>query len=167
MSTFPALAPNARLYVPGDLPSVRQTSLSGVSSGFRRGNRRIGQSLSMSFSYLTEAQMLLVKDHYINRQGTFDIFYLSAEIWGDLVRPPVPLISDFVWRYASEITIADTSFDRFTVEVELETVPIDIGDLIFDAEQAAVSPARTYILDAGGAAAAPARDYIINTIGAA
>ena len=166
MSTFPALAPNARLYVPGDLPSVRQTSLSGVSSGFRRGNRRIGQSLSMSFSYLTEAQMLLIKDHYIARQGTFDIFYLSAEIWGDHVTPPVPLISDFAWRYAAEIVIADVSFNRFSVEVELETIPIDTGDLVFDGEGAPAAPSRLYVLDAGGAAASPARDYIISPTGA-
>ena len=122
MSTFPALAPSTRLYVPGDLPSVRQTSLSGVSSGFRRGNRRIGQSLSMSFSYLTEAQMLLVKDHYINRQGTFDIFYLSAEIWGDFVRPPVPLISDFVWRYAGAFSVTPTAPGRFNLEIALISV---------------------------------------------
>ena len=166
MSTFPSLAPSTRLYVPGDLPSVFQTSLSGKSSGFRRGNRRISQSLSMSFDYLTEAQMLLIKDHYINRQGTFDIFYLSAEIWGDLVRPPVPLISDFAWRYASEITIADTSFDRFSVEVDLQTIPIDTGDLVFDGEGAPAAPSRLYVLDAGGAAARPARDYIISPTGA-
>jgi hypothetical protein len=121
----------------------------------------------MSFEYLTEAQMLLIKDHYINRQGTFDTFYLSAAIWGDHVTPPVPLISDFIWRYSSQIVITDTSFDRFNVEVELETVPIDIGDLIFDAQQAPSSPLRLYLLDAGGAAATPARDYIINPIGAA
>ena len=167
MSIFPSLAPTTRLYVPGDLPSVFQISLSGKSSGFRRGNRRIGQSLSMSFEYLTETQMLLIKDHYINRQGTFDTFYLSAAIWGDHVTPPVPLISDFIWRYSSQIVITDTSFDRFTVEVELETVPIELGDLIFDAQQAPSSPLRLYVLDAGGAAATPAREFIINPIGAA
>lgn len=166
MSIFPSLAPSTRLYVPGDLPSIFQVGLSGKSSGFRRGNRRIGQSLSMSFDYLIEDQMLLIRNHYIDRQGTFDIFYLSAKIWGDHVTPPVPLISDFVWRYASEVVIADVSHDRFNVTVELETVPIDIGDLIFDAQQASASPARTYILDAVGAAVAPAREFIINPIGA-
>jgi hypothetical protein len=121
----------------------------------------------MSFEYLTEAEMLLIKDHYIDRQGTFDTFYLSGAIWGDHVTPPVPLISDFIWRYSSQIVITDTSFDRFNVEVELETIPIELGDLIFDAQQAPSTPLRLYLLDAGGAAATPARDYIINPIGAA
>ncbi len=120
----------------------------------------------MSFEYLTEAQMLLIKDHYIARQGTFDIFYLSAEIWGDHVTPPVPLISDFAWKYAAEVVIADVSFDRFSVQVELETVPIDTGDLIFDGEGAPAAPSRLYVLDSGGAAASPVRDYIISPTGA-
>lgn len=166
MSTFPSIAPTTRLYVPGDLPSAFQIGLSGKSIGFRRGNRRINQSLSMSFEHLTENQMLLIKDHYIDRKGTFDIFYLSAAIWGDHVTPPVPLVSDFAWRYSSEITITDVSFDRFSVAVELQTIPIDIGDLIYDAEQAPVTPLRLYLLDAGTASAAPARDYIISPGGA-
>jgi hypothetical protein len=179
MSTFPSLAPTTRLYVPGDLPSVRQTSLSGVSSGFRRGNRRIGQSLSMSFEYLTEAQMLLLKDHYIERQGTFDIFYLSAKVWGDHVTPPVPLISDFVWRYASAIAITDISFDRFSVEVELETIPIALGDVDIELPGGGAGPSPEpgpspppppppvvdYIYDGLTAALLPVREYIINSGG--
>lgn len=167
MSIFPSLPPTSRVYTPGDLPSAFQISLNGKVSGFRRGNRRIGQSLSLSFEYLTEAQMLLIKNHYIDRRGTFDTFYLSGAIWGDHITPPVPLISDFIWRYATQVIITDVSFDRFTVEVELETVPIELGDLIFDAQLAASAPPRLYLLDAGGAAATPARDFIINPIGAA
>lgn len=167
MSTFPALAPTTRVYTLGDLPIARQQSLSGVQVGFRRGNRRIGQTLSLSFAYLTEDDMNLIKDHYFDRQGSYDIFYLSPEIWGDYESPPVPLLSDFAWRYASEPSIQDVSYDRFTVEVELQTIPIDTGDLVFDALQASASPARTYILDAGGAATTPARDYLIIPTGAA
>lgn len=166
MTTFPALAPTTRLYTPGDLPVARQQSLSGVQVGFRRGNRRFGQSLSLSFSHLTESDMNLIKAHYFDRQGTYDIFFLSAEIWGDYTNPPVPLLSDFAWRYLSEPKITDVSYDRFTVEVELQTIAIDFGDLIIDGELAPASPARTYILEGGGAAATPARDYVISPIGA-
>ena len=156
MATFPALAPTTRVFVPGTVPQAIQSSLSGVSTGFRRGNRRIGQTLNLTFTYLTEAQMNLIKDHYFASQGSYQIFYLSAEIWGDHVSPPVPLISDFAWLYAGVPTIEDVSYDRFTVSVELQTIPIDTGDLVFDAEQAPAAPARTYILDAGVAAAPPA-----------
>jgi hypothetical protein len=166
MSTFPSLAPNTRLYTPGNLPAAIQTSLSGMATGFRRGNRRIAQTLSMSFEYLTEDNMALIKDHYIDRNGTFDIFFLPAEIWGDFVTPPIPLLSDFAWRYLSEVSITDTSFDRFSVNVELESVPINTGDLVFDAGAASATPDRMYLLDAGAAAATPARDYTISPSGA-
>ena len=167
MSTFPSLAPTTRLYVPGNLPSVFQSSLSGKTSGFRRGNRLIGQSLSMSFENSSRAQMLLLKDHYIERQGTFDIFYLSANVWGDHVTPPVPLISNFVWRYASAIAIADTSFDRFTVQVELESIPIALGDVDIELPGGGAGPSPEpvvdYIYDGLSAALLPVREYIINS----
>lgn len=167
MATFPAIAPTTRVYTPGNVPTALQESLSGIAVGFRRGNRRIGQTLSLSFSHLTQEKMVELKDHYINSNGTYEIFFLSAEIWGDYATPPVPLISDFAWRYAGEPTITDVSFDRFTVDIELQTIPIDTGDLIFDGLTAGVSPEREYILEGGGAAASPARDYIISPPGAA
>jgi hypothetical protein len=167
MSQFPALIPSTRTYVPGDVPSVQLFSLSGKTGAFRRGNRRIGQVLSLSFRQLTQAELALLTAHYIDRQGGFNTFFLSAEVWSGYATPPVPLISDFAWRYASTISVADSPCGRWDVEVELETVPIELGDLIFDAQQAPSSPLRLYVLDAGGAAATPARDYIINPIGAA
>ena len=166
MANFPSLAPNSRLYVPGSLPAVIATSLSGKATAFRRGNRRIAQTLSLSYEHLTEANMDLIKDHYIGQNGTFDIFFLSAEVWGDFVSPPVPLLSDFAWKYSSEVTITDVSFNRFSVNVELESVPINTGDLVFDAGAASATPDRLYLLDAGAAAAAPARDYTISPSGA-
>ena len=166
MATFPSIAPNSRLYVPGSLPAVIATSLNGRATAFRRGNRRIAQTLSLTYEYLTEANMALIKDHYIGQNGTFEIFFLSAEVWGDFVTPPIPLLSDFAWKYSSEVTITDVSFDRFSVSVDLESVPINTGDLVFDAGAAAATPVRMYVIDAGAAAATPARDYTISPSGA-
>ena len=52
MATFPAIIPTARLYTPGDFPSAIQSSSSGVTTGFRRGNRRINQT-PVSYTHLT------------------------------------------------------------------------------------------------------------------
>lgn len=166
MDIFPALAPTTRVFNIGNVPTILNTSLGGTNVGFRRGNRRVGQRLDLTFSHLTQAQMDLIKTHYFSANGTYDIFYLSEEIWGDYTTPPVPLLSDYAWRYIDLPTITDVSFDRFTVEVSLQTEPIDTGDLIMDAGSASVSPARTYILDAGSASASPARDYVISPGGA-
>ena len=144
-----------------------QVALSGATSAYRQGNRRIGQVIGLSFGHLTEVQMNLIQTHYAAANGTYDIFFLSPEIWGDYQNPPVPLLSDIAWRYAGPPVIEDVSFDRFTVEVELISYAINLGDLVFDAADAAATPARDYTLDAGGAAATPARDYLIFPPGAA
>ena len=163
MDPFPSLAPTTRIFSPGEIPKTQQVALSGATIGYRRGNRRVGQSLNLTFGHLTEAQMDLIKAHYFAANGSYDIFFLSAEIWGDFESPPVPLLSDIAWRYSAPPTIEDVSFDRFTVSVELISYAINFSDLIFDAGGAAATPARTYILDAGAASATPARDYIINS----
>ena len=164
--TYPALVPSARTFAPGNIPQAEQATMSGLRSGFRRGNRRTEQTLQLSYTNLTEAQLNLIKAHYIDRQGTFDIFYLSAETWNGYSSPPVGLLSDFAWRYAGPPTISDGIVGRWAVDVELRSYAIDISDLIFDAEQAAATPARTYILDAGGASVSPARDYVTGGFGA-
>lgn len=164
--TYPALIPSTRVFAPGNTPQARQTSLSGMSDGFRRGNRRIAQSLELSYLNLVEADFLLLKAHYIDRQGTYDIFYLSTETWNGMATPPVPLLSDYAWKYSAPLVVSHASCGRYNVEVQLQTEPIDTGDLIFDGGLAAASPARTYILDAGAAAVSPARDYIISPPGA-
>jgi hypothetical protein len=167
MSTFPAIRPTTRLYVPGNAPSAFANSLSGRAIGFRRGNRRIGQSLSLSFEHLAEADMLKIKNHYVGQDGTFEIFFLSPEIWADHVSPPIPLISDYAWKYTAAPVIADVSFDRFSISVELGTEPIDIGDLVLDGGLASATPSRDYIVNGGLAAATPEREYVISPGGAA
>lgn len=166
MDVFPALAPSTRVFTLGDVPLILNTSLAGINVGFRRGNRRVNQTLELTFSHLTETQMDLIKAHYFSANGTYDIFYLSEEIWGDYTTPPIPLLSDYAWRYISPPTVTDVSYDRFTVEVSLGTEPINTGDLILDAGLAGATPGRTYILEAGLAGASPARDYFIDPGGA-
>ena len=64
MATFPSIVPSGRTYSPGDLPSVMQGALSGSVSAYRRGNRRIVQTLSLSYENLTEAQVTTFRSHY-------------------------------------------------------------------------------------------------------
>lgn len=164
--TYPALIPSARTFAPGIIPQSDQATMSGLQTGFRRGNRRTEQTLQLSYTNLTETQLNLIKAHYIDRQGTFDIFYLSAETWNGYTTPPVGLLSDFAWRYAGPPTISDGIVGRWAVDVELRTYAIDTGDLIVNGGLAAATPARTYILNGGLAAASPARDYVIGGLGA-
>ena len=164
--TFPSLVPSARSFTPGNIPQTNQTSLNGIVTGFRRGNRRTQQTLSLSFTNLNETQVNLIKSHYIDRQGTFDIFQLSSEVWSGYTTPPIPLLGDYAWRYSAAPSISDGVVGRWGVEVQLVSYAIDTGDLLFDAGTASATPARTYTLNAGSASATPARAYIINPIAA-
>ena len=103
--TFPSLVPSVRTFTPGNIPQNNQASLTGVVTGFRRGNRRTNQTLSLSFTNLSETQLNLIKSHYIDRQGTFDIFFLSSEVWSGYTTPPIPLLSDYAWRYNADQSI--------------------------------------------------------------
>ncbi len=162
--TFPSLVPSVRTFTPGNIPQNNQASLTGVVTGFRRGNRRTNQTLSLSFTNLSETQLNLIKSHYIDRQGTFDIFFLSSEVWSGYTTPPIPLLSDYAWRYNAAPSIADGVVGRWGVDVELTAYAIDIGDLVLNAGSASATPVRTYTLNAGSASATPARDYIINPV---
>ena len=120
----------------------------------------------MSFTNLSEAQVDLIRNHYIDRQGSFDIFFLPSEVWNGYTTPPIPLLSSYAWRYTDTPTITDGIVGRWSADVELVTYAIDVGDLVFDAEAASATPARSYTLDAGAASATPARDYLISSAGA-
>jgi len=168
MFAFPSLTPNTRLFTPGDSARAEFRSLSGKSSFFRRGDVIINQALSLEYSHLAEAEMLLIKNHYYNSNGSFDTFFLSREIWADHQLPPIPIISNFIWRYAAPPSVVDASFDRFNVNVELVSEPIDLGDLIVDGNVAdPLSPARIFVMDGLTAAATPLRELIIEPGGAA
>ena len=162
MATFPSIIPTTRLYTQGDFPSAIQSSSSGATTGFRRGNRRINQTLQLTFDNLTETQVNLIRTHYDGQNGSFEIFFLSSECWAGYTTPPVALVSDFAWLYANPPTISNGITSKWNVEIELVSVPIDTGDLIFDAGDSTTT-ARTYLVDALTSSSSPARTYIIDS----
>ena len=160
MATFPSIIPTTRLYTQGDFPSAIQASSNGSTTGFRRGNRRINQTLQLTFDNLTETQVNLIRTHYDGQNGSFEIFYLSSSTWSGYTSPPVALVSDYAWLYSTPPTISDGIVSKWNVEVELVSVPVDIGDLLFDAGDSSTT-ARAYILDGLTSSSSPARTNII------
>tara|TARA_A100001201_G_scaffold140463_1_gene133600 strand:- start:200 stop:697 length:498 start_codon:yes stop_codon:yes gene_type:complete len=159
---FPSLTPSVRVFSPGVLPVVEKVAASGAFSGFRRGNRTKNQTLSLTFNNLTEANVNSIKDHYIDRNGTFDIFFLNAAVWSGYTTPPAPVVG-VAWRYATAPVISDGIFGRWSVEVELKTHGILRGDLTQEppASTDAAAAAADYIYDAGDSTTV-ARDYLLN-----
>jgi hypothetical protein len=171
--TFPALVPSARTYTPGDVPQVRQVALSGMDTAYRLGSRRVGQSLSLTFNNISEAQLNEIRDHYVAQDGSYNIFFLPPEVWSGYAVPPVPSPSNVAWRYGTPPTITDGSCDLWSVEIELASYVIELGDIdidippgetgsdpdlpttvdyIYDGLTASASPARAYLIDSGASA---------------
>ena len=163
MANFPSITPSSRLFITGDFPNSIQTSLSGTTTGFRRGNRRTEQILQLGFLNLTETQVNQIRTHFDAQSGSFEIFFLSSNVWSGYSNAPVGLLDDVAWLYASPPLITDSQLNsRWDVDIELITVPIDIGDLTFDAGDSG-NTARSYILDALTSSSSPARTYIIDS----
>ena len=163
MATFPTLTPTSRLYIQGNFPSAIQSSSSGINTGFRQGNRRVGQVLQLAYTNLTETQVNLIRTHFDTQSGSFEIFFLSENTWSGYSTSPVPLVTDFAWLYNSPPSIKDSILtNRWDIELELVSVPIDAGDLVFDGGDSATT-AREYILDALTSSTSPARTYIIDS----
>lgn len=159
---FPSLTPSLRIFNPGILPVTKQVSASGSSACFRRGNRTKNQTLALTFNNLTEANVNLIKDHYIDRNGTFDYFFLNASIWSGYTTPPAPVFG-VAWRYASAPVISDGIIGRWAVQVELQSHGILQGELILQGPDSttAAAAAVSYIYDAGDSTTV-ARTYILN-----
>lgn len=159
---FPSLTPSLRLFSPGVLPVVERVAASGAFTGFRRGNRTKDQTLSLTFNNLTEASVELIKDHYIDRNGSFDIFFLNTAVWSGYTTPPASLLGT-AWRYASAPVISDGIIGRWSVEVELKSHGILQGDLTISAPGSsdAAAAAADYIYDAGDSTTV-AREYLLN-----
>ena len=123
MANFPSITPSARLYTQGNFPSAIQASSAGVTTGFRRGNRRINQTLQLSFNNLTESQVTQIRNHFDGQNGSFSVFYLSAEVWAGYTTPPVSS-SDYKWRYADSFQISISAPSKYATSIELISVPI-------------------------------------------
>ncbi len=165
MDQFPEISPSVRVYSVGNTPVARQATLSGATTSFRRGSRVVNQTLQLTFSYLTEVNMNLIQTHYIAAKGTYDFFFGSSALWGDYVgnNPvnPFPALGNTAWRYAKPPNIADVSYDRFTVDVELVSHSVEQGDFNLDAG-GADGASLVYIADGLTASASPDRTYVFN-----
>jgi len=167
--TFPALVPSVRTYVPGNVPQVQQIALSGSTVAYRQGNRRVGQTLQLSFNNISEADLNLIRSHYVSQDGSYGIFFLSPEIWSGYATAPVPSPSNVAWRYATPPVITDGSCDLWSVAVELTSYLIEEGDISIDnpdgnnGSDPALPGTVAYIYDGLTSAAAPARAYLIDS----
>lgn len=122
--TFPTITPSACVLNPGDFPGTKFTALNGVETRIRYSSLRVGSTLNLTFSNLSETNMRRIYDHY-NLQGTFEMFPVPSNLFAGFTSVYTTLFNstDLNWRYQEAPTVTPTIAGRHTVRVQLVSVP--------------------------------------------
>lgn len=118
MATFPALTPSEAPITPGAWPATEHKSLNGSESSIRHGSAEIGRGLALTFTNITEANLLAILSHYRGQRSGFDSFgFTTTTLAADLTP------AGFAWLYASRPQVVDQHLDSFTVQCEFKCEP--------------------------------------------
>jgi hypothetical protein len=119
---FPALAPTARSYQPGDWPVKTYATLSGAEVRIRYGNQRTGGKLSLSYGNIPDSQAAQFLNHYLETEGTFRTFSVPGTTstgWSGSASAFSPGGSGAAYRYAGPPEITSVRPGVSNVSVEL------------------------------------------------
>lgn len=123
MATFPTLTPSSRSFTPGRHPHSEIRTLDGLQTRVRTSNVLLEQRLRLTFVALTETQMLSIRSHYNTQQGRFLSFNIPDSLLSGMTTPANFTPTGYSWIYADTPTVEDIGLQRYTVSVELVTVP--------------------------------------------
>ena len=179
MATFPTLTPATRTFTPGEYPHTAYITLSNLNRRVLHTNAMVASTLRVTFTQLSQADMLSVVSHYQGQQGAFLPFAIPSSLLRGFTAADFTL-TGYQWRYVEPPQIVDFCGPFHDVSVTLESVAPEAMvasglDLTVTATLAAgaatagsTAPAATLTvtatLDAGAATAsseAPAADLTV------
>lgn len=130
MADFPAdLIPTGRTFTPGVYPHTAHPVFTGKESRIRHSNTSSNHRLRVSFTMLTTAEMLDVRQHYADQLGGFLPFVISDDLLIGTTTPADFTPTGHRWRYSGSPLVEDVPLDdgaplnRHNVEIELECIP--------------------------------------------
>lgn len=124
MAIFPSLTPSGRTFTPGDYPHTPFQAYNGLQARVRHSNVMLSSQLRLTFTALTESDMLSILSHYNGQYGTFNSFALPSDIWAGAVQADYELTS-YRWHYIEPPIVEDVYCDRYTITLTIETLPPD------------------------------------------
>jgi hypothetical protein len=122
MATFPSLEPTSRTYDFGRYPVTTQSGWAGGMVRFRHGLSPANHRLTLEYTYITEAQAKLLRDHYREQRGGFFQFALSSTAWAGHSSMTDLVPSTTSWRYAKQPEETHRSGSLVDMIIELEAV---------------------------------------------
>ena len=80
--SFPALVPTSRSFNAGDFANKKYNAQDGAEFRILYGDKRVGMSLKLSYSNISDAQAQQFIDHYHAMKGTFQQFDIGTAVRG-------------------------------------------------------------------------------------
>lgn len=172
MTAYPSLEPNSVNYDLGGLNVSSEETQNGAPVLFRHSLRQSNYKITLTYTNLTQAQVDLIRQHYVDSGGSHRTFTVAPSLWngGDVIS------STALYRYATQPEEAQSGV--FT-DVTVELVALLGNSLLYaltgqgatlGAEEAFTSYPMTgtapFILDGDDAAPATSADLILQAGGA-
>ena len=125
---FPNLVPSSRTFAPGDFPTKKFVSQSGVETRVLYGSKETGAKLSLTYKNLSDSSADNFIGHYRDMKGTYTTFDLSDSVASSVRGGWTGLSSRMdkptgtLWRYASQPQITSVKPGISNVRVNLVAV---------------------------------------------
>jgi hypothetical protein len=172
MTAFPSLTPSSRVFTLGDYSHAPLRTMGGTQTQVRHSNVIVGAGIELQFIGRSEADMLLIRTHYITSRGTFGVFTLPFAIW---IGATDPTPASYTWRYTEMPRVSEDGNGHYDIAVKLEMMPPDpSGDIASTQDVVILVPLTTVTvrglaptIEAASGAAVDVPAAVINITGIA
>ena len=121
--SYPTVRPSARDYTHGDWATKKVTSMSGVETRLRYGDKRFGATFKLEYANISDSTASLFLQHYQEQLGTFKTFVLPMEVFAGWSGPTyLPLPTEMRFRYDTPPQLRSVRPGISSVSVELRGV---------------------------------------------
>jgi hypothetical protein len=121
MADFPALEPLTRSYDPGVYPVTESPAFGAMPIRFLHGTTTQQRTLSITYGYLTNAEAVSLRDHYVGQQGSLVSFLLPSIIWQGHTSITDIAPTGTLWRYDGLPEEEQLSGGLFNVSIKLRS----------------------------------------------
>lgn len=125
MADFPALTPDERPYVLGEIPTAEHRGEGNVPILFRLGAVQVGAVLELLYTKRPTADIKSIWDHYLGQQQA--TFALPAAVWCGHPAAATIAPAGLVWQYLEQPQVEWGGHGFASTRVRLEAVGVNLG----------------------------------------